>query len=277
MPVQAPEHQRRNILGVDLERRRLLHRRSRLKRVLRTLRERASERAASRGAASEPLIDAISGFAIELNDVHTRLRDVEAHSMRAMRSAEDRDRPDTWNQGAGRRRPNGHPGRAAETSGRPTALLVSAMAALFGRPHPLRRWSIVRASLLGDAEMPETWPTVGNDRAHRSIQRCPTHGPRTASCPRRGCARRFRGVLLARISLIAPGAAVAVAPIIVFTTPSIGDEPVARIAGHGCGHARWRAKTLSDEQRTKVDFRAKTTTLSRPARKCPSNRVNSIP
>jgi hypothetical protein len=87
MPVQARQPERRDSLGVDLERCRLVHRRSRLERVVRILRNRASKYAASRGAAPKPLIDAISGFVIELHDVRTRLRDLEAHSTRFAPSA----------------------------------------------------------------------------------------------------------------------------------------------------------------------------------------------
>jgi hypothetical protein len=87
MPVQARQSERRDSLGVDLERYRLVHRRSRLERVVRILRNRASKYAASRGAAPKPLIDAISGFVIELHDVRTRLNDLEAHSTRFVSSA----------------------------------------------------------------------------------------------------------------------------------------------------------------------------------------------
>lgn len=66
----------------------------------------------------------------------------------------------------------------------------------------------------------------------------------------------------ARNALIAAGIAVAVAPFIAGADLLANRNPVATVAGHGCGHARWGVKTLSDDQRTDVNFRARTTTIA---------------
>jgi hypothetical protein len=67
---------------------------------------------------------------------------------------------------------------------------------------------------------------------------------------------------LRRIGLSATAAAVGAATLAAAVDISIGSEPMGRAAGHGCGHARWGVKTLSDDRRTAVNFRAKTTTIA---------------
>jgi hypothetical protein len=60
-------------IGVELERRRLAHRATRLQRVLEALRDRAVYRSSGDGQTPPPLRDAIADFTAQLNAVERRL------------------------------------------------------------------------------------------------------------------------------------------------------------------------------------------------------------